>query len=277
MPRRRRRWPRPWRIAAGVLVIVVAVIGTSAAVNHEVGKRLATLPLVTTTSSLPTTTTVVAPPQTPPREPTRKGKQPVVAVAPPSTTTSTVVVAQEVPKSAYDIITKLDALQVKDEYMGGGYARYRYGAWRDDDGDGCTTPYDVLIDQGKDVVHRTNPCDIVSGEWHSLYDNVIIDSSDQMTIDHVVGLYEAWKSGAWNWTDVQRNNYLNDLKTLSAIMAVSKSAQHDKNGRDPKDWLPPFEPVRCRYLQTWVDVKTVWKLSVDPGERESIAAAALNC
>ncbi|MEY2472952.1 MAG: hypothetical protein QOK28_2281 [Actinomycetota bacterium] len=257
------------------MVLALVVIGTTTAVNHEVSKRLATIPLPTTTSTQLTTTTLVARPATPRH---RGAANTIVAAATvdQTTTTTTEVVAQDVPKSAYDIITKLDALPVRDEHTLG-YGRYRFGAWRDDDGDGCTSNYDVLIDQGKDVVSRKNPCDIVSGEWRSPYDAAAINDPAAIVVDHVVGLYEAWKSGAYNWTDSDRNDYLNDMKIVNAILAVSKTSQQNKAGRDPKDWLPSNQAFRCPYLQTWVDVKTKWNLSVDAGERESIAAAALNC
>jgi hypothetical protein len=274
-PRRRRVWPRRWRITAVVVVLALSIVGSSAMVNHEVSRRLATVPLATTTSVAPTTTVVVShqKPQTLPRSQTR----PDPAVAVEETTTTTVNMAQEVPQSAYDIITKLDALPVRDEHTLG-YTRYRYGLWRDDDGDGCTTNYDVLIDEGDDVVSKTNPCEIVSGEWHSPYDDTLVEDPDAIVVDHVVGLYEAWKSGAYGWSDAQRNDYLNDVHLVqAALLAVSKQSQSNKAGRDPKDWLPGNAAFRCQYLQTWVDMKTAWKLSVDAGERESIAAAALNC
>lgn len=256
------------------MALAVAVVGSSLAVNHEVSKRLAAIPVVTTTSTVPTTTTVVGQPAPP-----RQQGHPAVVVAAAvqeTTTTTSEVIAQEVPKSAYNIINELDALPVRDEHTLG-YTRYAYGAWRDADADGCTDNYDVLIDQGKDVVSRTKPCDVVSGVWHSLYDDMTINDPGGIAADHVVGLYETWKSGGYNWTDAQRNQYLNDIKTLNAILAVSKASQQDRAGRDPKDWMPSNQAFRCPYLQTWVDVKTKWKLSVDAGERESIAAAALNC
>jgi hypothetical protein len=254
--------------------LALAVVGSSLAVNHEVSKRLAAIPVATTTTTLPPTTTEPAPPTAAPRQHGEPAT--VVAAAVQETTTTSQVTSQEVPKSAYNIINELDALPVRDEHRSG-YARFTYGAWRDADGDGCTDNYDVLIDQGKDVVNTATPCAIVSGSWHSPYDDATIEDPDAIVVDHVVGLYEAWKSGAYSWTDAQRNAYLNDVKTVNAILAVSKASQQNKAGRDPKDWMPSNEAFRCRYLQTWVDVKTEWKLSVDAGERESIAAAALNC
>ncbi len=258
------------------MFVALAIVGTTTVVNSEVNRRLATMPLVTTTSVIPTTTTIAPRPQSRHRSPRTDPVVTPAAVEAPTTTSTTQVMSQEVPQSAYDIINKLDALPVRDEHTVG-YARYHYGAWRDEDGNGCTTNYDVLIQQGSGVVHRTSPCDIVSGEWHSLYDDTMVEDPDSIAVDHVVGIYESWKSGAYNWTDEERNDYLNDVKDALAILAVSKTSQGKKAGRDPKDWLPANQAFRCRYLQTWVDIKTQWKMSVDAGEREAIAGAALNC
>ncbi len=179
-------------------------------------------------------------------------------------------------QATYDIITKLDALKVREE-RSFGYGRVRFGAWVDEDGDGCTNREDVIVGQAQESVSRTNPCQIVSGVWLSLYDNVTVRAPDEIVVDHVVGLGEAWRSGAWDWTDAERNEYLNDIGRAGFVLAVSEASRTEKSGRDPSDWLPKNAAYQCRYLQTWVDMKTVWKLAVDPGERESIAAAAIGC
>jgi hypothetical protein len=270
-PRRRRKWSRGTRIGAVVAAVVAVGLTSSALVDNEVSRRLATVPVSTTSSLLPTTTTVVPRPATPRHRHTEPVA--VTVVEEPSTT---VVTVAEVRPEAYDIIAKLDKLPVSDERTLG-YARYRYGLWSDEDGDGCTTRDDLIVSQAVEAVRRTDPCRIVSGHWLSPYDNATIDNPDEVRVDHVVGLYEAWKSGAYKWTDAQRNAYLNDVKDKGAVLAVSRISAEDKDGRDPADWLPTNEAFRCDYLQTWVDLKTAWKLSVDAGERESIAGAALNC
>jgi hypothetical protein len=254
-----------------VLAVALGGLTTSSFVNDEVSRRLATLPLATTTSLVPTTTSVVARPSTP-----RHRRDDPVPVTVVEATTSTTVTIPEVPQSAYDIITKLDKLPVRDE-RSLGYTRYRFGLWEDEDGDGCTVRDDILVNQAVQAVRRTSPCEIVSGRWLSPYDNAAVESPDDMRVDHVVGLFEAWKSGAWDWSDARRNDYLNNLADKGAILAVSSLAFAAKDGHDPGDWLPPHEAFRCTYLQTFVDIKTKWKLSVDAGERESIAAAALAC
>lgn len=270
-PRRRRKWSRGTRTAAAIAAVAAIGFTSSAFVDNEVSRRLATVPLSTTSSAPSTTTTVVPRPATP-----RQRHTDPVAVTVVEAIPTTVVTISEMPQSAYDIITKLDKLPVSDE-RSLGYARYRFGLWADTDGDGCTVRDDFIVDQAIEAVRRTDPCEIVTGRWLSPYDGASIENPDDIRVDHVVGLYEAWKSGAYKWTDAQRNAYLNDVRDKGAVLAVSRMASEDKDGRDPADWLPTSEGFRCRYLQTWVDIKTVWKLSVDAGERESIAAAALNC
>ena len=276
-PRRRRRpWSTGKRTFAAIVVVLAVGLSASLFVDREVTKRLATIEMVTTTTSVPTTTTIVPRPFTPRR--TRSQPAPVAAPTPAATTTTTapVEVKSEVAESGYDIIQKLDALPVREE-RSLGYSRYRFGLWSDEDNDYCSTREDILIRDAIRPVVKTATCSIEAGTWKSPYDDVTVNDPDGITVDHLVGLYEAWKSGAWDWTDAQRNEYLNDDEHVEAVRAVSSASRRDKDGRDPSDWLPPNESFRCQYLQTWVDMKTVWKLAVDAGERESIAAAALSC
>jgi hypothetical protein len=48
-----------------------------------------------------------------------------------------------------------------------------------------------------------------------------------------------------------------------ALIAVSATTNRAKADQDPREWLPPFAPGRCRYVVDWVTVKTRWTLSVD--------------
>jgi hypothetical protein len=255
-----------------VLAVVLAGVTASAFLNREVTRRLATVPPVTTTVPVVTSTTFVPRPVTPRQ---RRIDPPVVA-APTTTLTTLPPPPAEVRQAAYDIITKLDALPVREE-RSFGYSRVRFGPWLDKDGDGCTIRDEIIISQALESVSRTDPCTIISGRWLSLYDNVTVSAPDDVVVDHLVGLSETWRSGAWDWTDARRNAYLNDITHVGSVLAVSAASREAKDGDDPADWIPPNTAFRCQYLQTWVDMKTEWKLSVDPGERESIAAAALDC
>jgi len=271
-PKRRRtnRWSRG-AIAIGVLAISAVI--ASSLLNDEVTKRLATIPEKTTTSAAPvalTTTTVAAAPASP-----RAGRgRPGTTTTLPTTTTSSTVVT--VPETPSEIITALEKLTVADEHSDEG-RHGRFGTWRDDDNDGCNTREEVLIDESTDTVERSRTCKILKGKWESPYDNAVLTNPTDVAIDHVVTIAEAWQSGAWKWTDQQRNDYVNDLENPDFLIAVSAAIKDTKGDADPGRWLPPVESYRCTYLGNWVHLKTVYKLTVDPGEREAIAAAALHC
>lgn len=270
-PKRRRtnRWSRSL-IAIGVLAIAAVI--ASSLLNNEVSKRLATVPMPPTTAApvALTTTTVVAAPANPR---SGRGRLGPTTTLPTTTTTSTVVTVPETPS---EIISALDKLTVADEHSEEGRTG-RFGTWRDDDNDGCDTREEVLLDESTDTVERTRTCRIIKGRWESPYDSAVLTSPIDVAIDHVVTIAEAWRSGAWKWTDQQRNDYVNDLEHPEFLVAVSAAIKDAKGDRDPGDWLPPIESYRCTYLGNWVHLKTVYKMTVDPGEREAIAAAALHC
>ena len=175
------------------------------------------------------------------------------------------------PATPSELITALDALKVQEEHPQG-YRGGTFGYWRDDDHDGCNTRAEVLIAESLEPVKRANTCSIIEGRWFSAYDDQTFTQPRDMSIDHVVTIFEAWKSGAWEWTDQQRNDYLNDLNYADALIAVSNQSKDAKGDFDPRRWLPPNTTYRCDYLTVWVHLKTIYKLSVDPGEREAIAA-----
>jgi len=82
-----------------------------------------------------------------------------------------------------------------------GYDRDLFAEYLDVDGDGCDTRDEVLMAES---LIRPTPlagCSDVEGRWRSRYDGEIVGSSEELEVDHVVSLKEAWDSGAWAWTD----------------------------------------------------------------------------
>lgn len=275
-PRRRvSTAPRWQKIAAFVVVVVMGAAGISAALNREVSRRLTTLPVVSTTTATSTTTTTTV---------TRRPRVLGVGNAPLSETTttteaptpSTMLDAPNVPDEAERLIADLDKLAVSDEHPSG-FRLARFGFWSDADGDGCTTPSEILMEQSTAPTRRTATCRVISGRWESPYDGLVITEGRDIAVDHVIALEEAWQSGAWKWNDRERNAFLNDLDNAGALLAVSARVNDEKGHKDPGQWLPPVAAFRCAYLRIWVDLKATWELAVDPGERESIAASALSC
>ena len=56
------------------------------------------------------------------------------------------------------------------------------------------------------------------------------ESSDQVQIDHVVALANAWRSGAWQWDATRRQEFANDPANLLAVdgNAIKIKAQAER-------------------------------------------------
>lgn len=115
-------------------------------------------------------------------------------------------------------------------------------------------------------------CEVLAGEWLSLYDGVTVTDPTLLEVDHLVGLEEAWLSGAWQWDAARRNAYANanDLTDPRTLRAVTATSNESKGDSDPSVWLPLDKGFTCIYLGDWVAVKARWRLSVDQTEVDTI-------
>ena len=100
------------------------------------------------------------------------------------------------------------------------------------------------------------------------------DSSDQVQIDHVVALANAWHSGAWQWDASRRQEFANDPTNL---LAVDGNANQDKGASRADQWLPPNARYRCAYVQRQIVVKTSWGLGATPREKKAMKAVLDHC
>jgi hypothetical protein len=157
-----------------------------------------------------------------------------------------------------------------------GYSQARFTYWTDADHDGCSTRYEVLIQESRTTPRVGAGCS-VKGSWRSAYDGVTTTKASSFDIDHVVALKEAWDSGAWAWTSARREAYANDLGDTRMLRAVSAASNRSKGDRDPAQWLPPLASVRCTYATEWVVVKVRWHLSLDPAEWTALKRILAAC
>lgn len=168
----------------------------------------------------------------------------------------------------------IDALSVRQESQVT-YERDYFEHWIDADSNGCDTRAEVLKTESRVEVSIGEDCQIVDGSWDSYYDGETTAEPSDLDIDHVVPLAEAWRSGAWDWTDAKRRDYANDLAHDETLVAVSASSNRSKGDKDPDAWLP--DEGRCRYLAEWVAVKTQWSLSIDDAEATALRDSARTC
>ncbi|MER5384254.1 hypothetical protein ABT040_28935 [Streptomyces sp. NPDC002688] len=120
--------------------------------------------------------------------------------APPSTTTA---------------LSELAALTVAVPHGMDGYARDKFDIWSTQP-DGCATRQDVLARDGKNVQDQPGSCQPASGSWYSAYDDTTVTVVADATIDHMVPLAEAWRSGADTWTATSAKPSATTSKTPSS-------------------------------------------------------------
>ncbi|MFD7367542.1 HNH endonuclease family protein [Nocardiopsis alba] len=163
--------------------------------------------------------------------------------------------------------TQLNGLTVRPKNSGSGYDRSLFPHWVVVQSP-CDARQHVLRRDGH-TVQVDGSCRPTSGRWSSDYDGVWTDNPSDFDIDHMVPLYDAWRSGADRWTTDRRRSFANDV-SAPQLWAVSASSNRSKGDRDPSQWMPPRTAIHCDYVKAWVNVKHRYGLSVTSAEKSSI-------
>ncbi|MFF4219598.1 HNH endonuclease family protein [Streptomyces nondiastaticus] len=178
------------------------------------------------------------------------------------------------PPAASVAKEELAGLTVELPHSMAGYSRAKFPHWIKQMGT-CDTREVVLSRDGQDV-KTDDQCRSVAGRWHSAYDGKDFTAANQLDIDHMVPLANAWRSGADSWTTDQRKKFANDL-TNPQLIAVSAASNRSKGDQSPDQWRPPLGSYWCTYSRAWTHVKHVYKLSVTQGEQDTLAAMLDSC
>lgn len=176
---------------------------------------------------------------------------------------------------------QLALLPVKGKAPATGYDREaRFGtAWLDVDRNGCDTRNDVLARDLTDV-ERQGPCKVLRGTLVSPYTGEWVDfvrgnrTSTLVQIDHVVALENAWRTGAQQLSQAEREALANDPANLFAVDGHSNA---QKRSGDAATWLPAATAFRCTYVEHQVAVKTTYRLWVAPAERDAMQRVLARC
>lgn len=173
---------------------------------------------------------------------------------------------------------ELASLEVKGRASKTGYKRSEFGnGW--DSSLGCDTRNTILA---RDLtnVSVNESCKVISGTLNDPYTGKVIQftrgetTSDDVQIDHVVALSDAWQKGAQQLTYYQRVALANDPLNL---LAVDGAANQQKSDGDAATWLPSNKAFRCQYVQRQVSVKQKYKLWVTEAERSVMARVISTC
>lgn len=191
-------------------------------------------------------------------------------VGPPSTSTPA---AEGQPA-----VELLATLAVAPEVSRDGYEREAFGGDWLVDQSGCDTRHRVLADESRVPATRgADGCTVTGGEWLSLYDGYTTPGPEELEIDHMVPLAEAWDSGANVWSPEQREQYANDMVRPDALVAVTAATNQSKSDSDPAEWMPPSRDAWCRYVEAWIAQKAAWQLTIDVGERDALTNVLATC
>lgn len=176
-------------------------------------------------------------------------------------------------------VAAVDDLVIAPEAQAETYDRELFGSgWIDTDGDGCDTREEVLIAESITPA-QVDPygCQVIAGDWVSVYDGEETADPSDFDIDHVVALGEAWRSGASAWTPEQRLTFANHLDDPAALIAVTASTNRSKGDRDPASWQPPNRDAWCGFATAWTTVKVQWGLTADQAEVDALRNMLVGC
>jgi hypothetical protein len=185
-------------------------------------------------------------------------------------------------------LNSLDSITVAKPRIGG-YDRERdFGGWADRSKTMCgkATTRDMILKRDLKPSVSNRDCQVTAGKLADPYTGRTIvfkrgrTTSAAVQIDHVVALLDAWGSGARDWTHAQRVAYANDPDVLLASDGpanMAKGAGLDFNGSGeyssqgtgaPDVWMPTNKVYRCDYMAKRVAIKTKYRLTMTPREKQ---------
>ncbi|WP_418153910.1 HNH endonuclease family protein [Actinoalloteichus caeruleus] len=168
----------------------------------------------------------------------------------------------------------LDGLTVRAEGSMSGYSRDKFPHWNTVEGT-CNTREMVLRRDGTDVEVGAD-CYPTAGSWYSPFDGVTTSVPSEISIDHVVPLAAAWRSGASSWSAAKREEFANDL-TNPQLIAVTGRVNSSKGDQTPDKWVPPRTDYHCTYGKIWIASKDAYDLSVTSAEKEALTGLLDTC
>ncbi len=171
----------------------------------------------------------------------------------------------------------LETLEIKGRAPKTGYKRDLFGQGWQQSGE-CDTRNTILA---RDLQHTViENCKVQRGTLEDPYTGKTIhfsrgaNTSDDVQIDHVVALSDAWQKGAQQLDQDTRETLANDPLEL---LAVDGESNQQKSDSDAASWLPPNKEYRCRYVARQIAVKQKYVLWITQAEHDAMKRVLHNC
>jgi hypothetical protein len=190
---------------------------------------------------------------------------------------NTVVATAATSPKATTILAKL---AIKGRAPKTGYDRALFSDGWGDIGE-CDARNYILKRDLKSVTWRSSPrCTVATGILNDPYTATKIyfvrgvGTSNEVQIDHVVAVSDAWQKGAQKLSSMQRYSFYNDPLNL---LAVEGRANMQKSDSDAASWLPPNRKYWCPYVSRQIAVKHKYRLWVTSAERDAMSRVLKTC
>ncbi|HEX2728829.1 MAG TPA: HNH endonuclease family protein [Rubrobacteraceae bacterium] len=184
------------------------------------------------------------------------------------------------PPPAAEARRQLDELEVAAPGTMAGYSREKFPHWSDaqefgwDVADSSCDARDAALIRDGEEVSVEEGCDVELGRWVDPYTGSSYTDPADIDIDHMVPLANAWRSGASDWSEAEREAYANDPQVL---LSVEDNANQEKGDKGPEAWKPPNRRYHCEYARRWVWIKSDWDLTVNPQEESALRQMLGTC
>ncbi len=145
----------------------------------------------------------------------------------------------------------------------------------------CDARNFILRRDLKSITWKASPrCTVATGILNDPYTATKIyfvrgvGTSNDVQIDHVVAVSDAWQKGAQQLSFSQRYSFYNDPLNL---LAVDGPTNQRKSDSDAASWLPPNRKYWCSFVARQIAVKHKYKLWVTSAERDSMSRVLKTC
>lgn len=197
------------------------------------------------------------------------------SVSPPQTPSTTLTPSGDAAEALEKLPVKGRAPKTGDTE----YSRTLFGdGWESQAG--CDVRNVILRRDLVDIQLDDAGCKVVSGLLNDPYTGKSVaftrgaDTSDDVQIDHVVALSNAWQTGAQSLTYEQRVAFANDPLEL---LAVDGPTNQQKSDADAATWLPPNKAFRCQYVARQIAIKAKYQLWVTQPEKNAMTQVLSTC
>jgi hypothetical protein len=187
--------------------------------------------------------------------------------------------------SAEAATRQLSELKVRPAGSMAGYSREEFPHWSDalefgwklpggtPDPESCDARDAALIRDGREERVETY-CDVANGSWFDPYGGGTYTDPEDIDIDHIVPLANAWRSGASSWSTARKESFANVPRDL---LSVDDGLNQSKGDKGPEAWKPPRKAYWCVYAKRWIGIKHYWDLSVTGAERSALKQMLGTC